>query len=50
MDGLAIIVMLLALLGLIGVLVYVLRDYSVHKESNVTAATVTTTTFLLNRE
>jgi hypothetical protein len=35
MDGLAIIVMLLALLGLIGVLVYVLRDYSVHKESNV---------------
>ena len=35
MDGLAIIVMLLALLGLIGVLVYVLRDYYVHKESNV---------------
>jgi|APGre2960657373_1045057.scaffolds.fasta_scaffold13513_2 hypothetical protein len=34
MDGLAIIVMLLALMGLIGVLVYVLRDYYVHKESN----------------
>ena len=34
MEGLAIIVMLLALLALIGVLVYIVRDYYVHKESN----------------
>lgn len=34
MEGLAIIVMLLALLALIGVLVYIVRDYYVHKETN----------------